>query len=72
MASEEPLESPVESPLTAQIDVPDSPASAEWPPREWREAQRGGGNKGVYQVVGLIFGIMALLVVLSFWGMSNG
>ena len=52
--------------------VPDTPAEAEWPPREWREARRGAGMASVYKTLGLIALIMAVLVVLSFWGMANG
>jgi hypothetical protein len=55
-----------------EISVPDTPADAEWPPREWREARRGGGNKGVYTVLGAIAVIMLILVVLAIWGSSNG
>jgi hypothetical protein len=54
------------------VSVPDDAADAEWPPREWREGQRGGSAKDVYKVVFAIAGIMIVLVVLSFWGMSNG
>jgi hypothetical protein len=57
-----------ESPATA----PDTPADAEWPPREWREAQRGFGAKSMWRTLGWIAAIMVVLVVLSFWGMSNG
>jgi len=52
--------------------VPDTPAEAEWPPREWREAQRGQGTKSMYQLLGLIALIMAILVAVSFWGLANG
>lgn len=52
--------------------VPDTPAEAEWPPREWREAQRGVGARSMWTVLGWIAAIMVVLVVLSFWGMSNG
>ena len=52
--------------------VPDTPAEAEWPPREWREAQRGAGATSMYKLLGLIALIMAVLVALSFWGMANG
>jgi hypothetical protein len=66
-ASEEPMQS-----TGTDASVPNNPAEAEWPPREWREAQRGGGTKGVYYVAAAIAGIMILLVILSFWGVSNG
>lgn len=52
--------------------VPDTPAEAEWPPREWREARRGAGSTSLYRVLVLIAVIMAVLVALSFWGMNNG
>jgi hypothetical protein len=52
--------------------VPDTPAEAEWPPREWREARRGAGMTSMYRTLGLIALIMVVLVVLSFWGMANG
>jgi hypothetical protein len=52
--------------------VPETAAEAEWPPREWREQQRGGGNKGVYWVTAAIFGTMILLVILAVWGSTNG
>ncbi|MFL6111420.1 MAG: hypothetical protein ACJ786_08715 [Catenulispora sp.] len=52
--------------------VPDTPAEAEWPPREWREARRGAGMASVYKTLALIAVIMAVLVALSFWGMANG
>lgn len=55
-----------------QVSVPDSPADAEWPPREWREARRGDGAGSMYKVLGLIGLIMVVLVVLSFWGLANG
>ena len=54
------------------VSVPETPAEAEWPPREWREARRGSGAGSMYKVLGLIALIMAVLVVLSFWGLSNG
>ena len=54
------------------VSVPDDAAAAEWPPREWREGRRGGSARDVYKVVFAIVGIMIVLVVLSFWGMSNG
>jgi hypothetical protein len=65
-ASEEP---PVSAP---ELSVPETPAEAEWPPREWREARRGAGMGSMYQTLGLIALIMAVLVALSFWGMANG
>ena len=52
--------------------VPETPAEAEWPPREWREAQRGSGTGSMYKTLGLIALIMVVLVVLSFWGLANG
>ncbi|GAA2026866.1 hypothetical protein GCM10009839_26880 [Catenulispora yoronensis] len=55
-----------------QSTVPDTPAEAEWPPREWREARRGAGAKSMYRTLVLIAVIMAVLVALSFWGMANG
>ena len=55
-----------------QVSVPETPADAEWPPREWREAQRGNGAGSMYKVLGLIGLIMVVLVVLSFWGLANG
>ncbi|WP_344655608.1 hypothetical protein [Catenulispora subtropica] len=55
-----------------QGTVPDTPADAEWPPREWREARRGAGGKSMYRTLALIAAIMVVLVVLSFWGMANG
>jgi hypothetical protein len=54
------------------VSVPDTPAEAEWPPREWREARRGVGAGSMWRVLGWIAAIMIVLVVLSFWGMSNG
>jgi hypothetical protein len=54
------------------VVVPDTPAEAEWPPREWREARRGAGTKSMYRTLALIAVIMAVLVALSFWGMANG
>jgi hypothetical protein len=60
-ASEEPTSS-----------APDTPAEAEWPPREWREAQRGTGASSMYKLLGMIGLIMVVLVVLSFWGLANG
>jgi hypothetical protein len=65
-ASEEPTVS------VPEISVPQTPADAEWPPREWREAQRGSGTGSMYRVLGLIALIMVVLVVLSFWGLANG
>lgn len=52
--------------------VPDTPAEAEWPPREWREARRGAGGKSMYRTLAVIAAIMVVLVALSFWGMANG
>ena len=52
--------------------VPDTPAEAEWPPREWREGNRGLGAKSMYRVVGAITLIMVALVLVSFWGVKNG
>lgn len=52
--------------------VPDTPAEAEWPPREWREARRGAGAKSMYRTLVLIAVIMVALVALSYWGMANG
>ena len=52
--------------------VPDDAAEAEWPPREWREGQRGAGKTSMYKTLGAIALIMAALVALSFWGMANG
>jgi hypothetical protein len=66
-ASSEPA-GPVDEPVT----VPDTPAEAEWPPREWREGSRGMGAKTMYQVVGAIAAIMVVLVIVAFWGMGNG
>lgn len=54
------------------MSVPETPAEAEWPPREWREAQRGTGAGSMYKLLGLIGLIMVILVVLSFWGLANG
>jgi hypothetical protein len=54
------------------VGVPDTPAEAEWPPREWREGSRGLGATSMYRVMGAIAGIMAVLVALAFWGMHNG
>lgn len=65
-ASEEPTVS------VPEISVPQTPAEAEWPPREWREARRGSGMGSVYKTLGLIALIMAVLVALSFWGLANG
>lgn len=56
----------------SQGAVPDTPAEAEWPPREWREARRGAGTKSMYRTLVLIAVIMAALVALSYWGMANG
>ena len=52
--------------------VPDTPADAEWPPREWREGSRGMGAKSMYRVIAAIAGIMIILTILAFWGVSNG
>ena len=52
--------------------VPENAAEAEWPPREWREAQRGVGAGSMWRTLGWIAAIMIVLVILSFWGMSNG
>jgi hypothetical protein len=54
------------------VEVPDTPAQAEWPPREWREGSRGLGAKSMYRVVGVITLIMVVLVILAFWGAKNG
>lgn len=54
------------------VSAPETPAEAEWPPREWREARRGSGAGSMYRVLGLIALIMAVLVALSFWGLGNG
>ena len=54
------------------VAVPETPAEAEWPPREWREAQRGSGAASMYRLLGLIALIMVILVALSFWGLANG
>jgi hypothetical protein len=54
------------------VVVPDTAADAEWPPREWREGSRGMGAKTMYQVAAAIAGIMIILTILAFWGMSNG
>jgi hypothetical protein len=56
----------------SQGAVPDTPAEAEWPPREWREARRGAGTKSIYRTLALIAVIMVVLVALSFWGRANG
>jgi hypothetical protein len=58
--------------LVPEILVPQTPAEAEWPPREWREAQRGSGSASMYRLLGLIALIMVVLVILSFWGLANG
>ncbi|MEZ0114158.1 hypothetical protein ABH920_008192 [Catenulispora sp. EB89] len=55
-----------------EISVPETPAEAEWPPREWREAQRGAGATSMYRLLGLIALIMVILVAVSFWGLANG
>ena len=65
-ASEEPQVS------LSEVSVPETPAEAEWPPREWREAQRGTGASSMYKLLGAIGLIMVVLVVLSFWGLANG
>jgi hypothetical protein len=54
------------------VSAPETPAEAEWPPREWREARRGSGAGSMYRVLGLIALIMVVLVALSFWGLGNG
>ena len=54
------------------VVVPDTPAEAEWPPREWREGSRGMGAKSMYRVVGAIAVIMVILTVLAIWGTKNG
>lgn len=54
------------------VSAPETPAEAEWPPREWREARRGSGAGSMYRVLALIALIMVVLVVLSFWGLGNG
>ena len=54
------------------VKFADTPAEAEWPPREWREGSRGMGAKSMYRVIGAIAGIMIILTILAFWGMSNG
>jgi hypothetical protein len=75
-ASEEPQVSLSEVPRSelsvSEISVPESPAEAEWPPREWREARRGAGTSSMYKLLGMIGLIMVVLVVLSFWGLANG
>ena len=70
-ASEEPQVSLSEVSVP-EISVPRTPAEAEWPPREWREAQRGTGAGSMYKLLGAIGLIMVVLVVLSFWGLANG
>lgn len=59
------------SPGETVADVVDEPVE-EWPPRYWRETQRGMGRKQAGYVALGMFGVLAILVLISIWAAHNG